>query len=349
MPELPEVETIVRDLKKTILGKKIENVWTDWKKMIKKPANLENFKKEIKNKKIEKVWRRGKNILFDLSGGKVLLIHQKLTGHLLIGNWKLETGKWIPLAKGPLEEQVNQFIHLMFWLDNGKMLALSDLRKFAKVELLSQEELKKELSFLGLEPLEKTFTFEKFKEVLPTRALAKREDERSSSTTRALAKREDERSSSTTRALAKREDERSSSTTRALAKREDERSSSTKKGKIKQILMNQEVIAGIGNIYSDEILWKAKVHPLQDISKLTNKELQKIYQAIKKVLTKAIKLGGTSISDYRRITGERGYFQKERKVYQRENEKCLRCGVIIKRIKLSGRSAYFCPICQRKI
>jgi formamidopyrimidine-DNA glycosylase len=301
MPELPEVETIVRDLKKTILGKKIENVWTDSKNIIQKPTNFEKFKKELKNKKIEKIWRRGKNILFDLSGGKVLLIHQKLTGHLLVGKWKLINQKWIPLIKGPLEEPVNQFIHLMFWLNNGKMLALSDLRKFAKVKLLSQEELKKELSVLGIEPLEKIFTFEKFKKALPTRA---------------------------------------------LAKRQDERSSSPKKGKIKQILMNQKIIAGIGNIYSDEILWKAKVHPLQDISKLTDKELQKIYQAIKEVLTKAIKLGGTNISDYRRITGECGYFQKERKVYQRENEKCFRCGSIIKRIKLSNRSAYFCPICQ---
>jgi formamidopyrimidine-DNA glycosylase len=292
MPELPEVETIIRDLKKTILNRKIEDVWTDWKKMIKKPVNFEEFKKEIRDKKIEKIWRRGKNILFDLSDNKTLLIHQKLTGHLLVGNWKLEDTrpeKWTSLIKGPLEEPVNQFIHLMFWLDNGKMLALSDLRKFAKVNFLSKEKLKKELNSLGPEPLKKSFTFEKFKKRLP------------------------------------------------------------QKGKIKQILMNQEIIAGIGNIYSDEILWKAKIHPLENVSKLTNKELKKIYQAMKEILARAIKLGGTSISDYRRITGQRGYFDQERKVYQLEGKKCFRCRAIIKRIKSTGRSAHFCPNCQRLI
>ncbi len=287
MPELPEVETIVRDLKKTILGQKFRDVWTDFPKNIKKPKNFEQFKKEIKNKKIEQIWRRGKNILFGLSDGKTLLIHQKLTGHFLIGNWKLKHGRWIAKEKGPLQEPVNRFIHLMFWLDDGKMLALSDLRKFAKVELLERDELEKELSSLGPEPLEKDFTFEKFKKILP------------------------------------------------------------KKGKIKQILMDQNVIAGIGNIYSDEILWQAKVNPFKEIKRLSNEEIKKIYQAIKDILPKAIELGGESISDFRRISGERGYFDKERKVYRREGEKCQRCGTLIKRVKLGARSAHYCLKCQK--
>jgi len=87
MPELPEVETIVRDLKKYILGRKIEDVWSDFKKMVKKPGDFEVFKKEIIGRKIEGIKKRGKNILFKLSGGKTLLIHQKLTGHLLLGKW----------------------------------------------------------------------------------------------------------------------------------------------------------------------------------------------------------------------------------------------------------------------
>ena len=287
MPELPEVETTVRDLNKKVLGRTFVDVWTDFKKMIKKLKDFAEFKKKIKGKKIQKVWRRGKNIIFDLSGGLNLLIHQKLTGHLLLGKWELEKGKWQAKVPGPLvEDPMNRFLHLMFWLDNGQQLALSDLRKFAKVELLGQEELKKELSSLGPEPLEKPFTFEKLKEVLP------------------------------------------------------------KKGKIKQVLMDQTVIAGIGNIYSDEILWKAKIHPFKEVSKLSEEELKKIYQATKGILEKAIKVGGESISDFRRISGGKGDFDPLRKVYQREGEKCSRCGTIIKRMKLASRSAHFCPNCQ---
>jgi len=289
MPELPEVETIVRDLNKYILGRKIEDVWSDFKNIIKKPKDFEIFKKVLNRRKIEKIKRKGKNILFELSGGKTLLIHQKLTGHLLLGKWKMEDGNWEPLSKGPLEEPVNRFIHLMFWLDSKLMLALSDLRKFAKVELWDTKELEnsEELKSLGPEPLEKSFTFKRFKEVLP------------------------------------------------------------EKGKIKQVLMDQTVIAGIGNIYSDEILWTAKIHPFKDVSKLSDGDLKKIYQAMRQILSVAIKLGGESISDFRRISGEKGYFDKERKVYRREGEKCSRCGTIIKRLKKGGRSAHFCPNCQK--
>ena len=287
MPELPEVETTVRDLKRKVLERTIFDVWTDFEKMIKKPS-FEQFKKEIKGKKIERVWRRGKNILFDLSGEKTLLIHQKLSGHLLYGKWQMVNGKWKPEKKGPLEEKINSYIHLMFTFDDGQMLALSDLRKFAKVELLNKEELKKEISILGAEPLEKSFTLKKFKEVLGKR-----------------------------------------------------------KGKIKQVLMDQSVIAGIGNIYSSEILWEAKVNPFKEVEKLTNKELERIYEAMKKVLKRAIELKGESISDFRRISGEKGFFDRERKVYRREGKKCPRCGSKILKKEIGGRSAYFCSNCQK--
>jgi len=288
MPELPEVETIIRDLNKKVLRRTFIDVWTDFPKTVRKPEDFEQFKKEIIGKKIQKICRRGKNIIFNLSENCSLLIHQKLTGHLLLGKWEFREGKWIPSA-GPLAEKINTYIHLLFTLDNGQMLALSDLRKFAKVELWDNEGLKKELSSFGPEPLENDFTFEKFQECL----------------------------------------------------------SKKRKGKIKQVLMDQTVIVGIGNIYSDEILWQAKICPFKDVSKLTDEELKEIYQAMKEILAKAIKLGGESISDFRRISGERGYFDKERKVYRREDEKCSRCGTIIKRVKLVGRSAHFCPTCQK--
>jgi len=287
MPELPEVETVVRDLKKVVLRKTFLNVWTDFPGIVKKP-DFNKFKKDIIGKKIKRVWRRGKNIIFDLSGEKYLLIHQKLTGHLLIGRWQWQAGKWVPLIRGPLEDNVNQFIHLMFWLSSGIMLGLSDLRKFAKVELLDKKTLEKELEKIGPEPLDKEFTFDKFLEVLKK-----------------------------------------------------------KRGKIKQILMNQEIIAGIGNIYSDEILWRAKIHPFREVSTLNQTELKRIFITIKALLPKAVELGGESISDFRRPSGEKGYFDLERKVYQREKQECQRCREQIKRLKLAGRSTYYCPNCQR--
>jgi len=290
MPELPEVETTISGLKIKVLNRTFIDVWSDWKKIVKKPKNFKQFEKQIKNKKIKKIWRRAKNIIFDLSDGYSLLVHQKMTGHLLVGNWKLETGKWEAIKEGPLKDPYNRFLHLIFFFDNGKMMALSDARKFAKVELQKTDELlnSKEFKNLGPEPLEKSFTFDKFKEIL-----------------------------------------------------------SNKKGKIKQVLMNPEIIAGIGNIYSSEILWQTKIHPEKSIAKLNEKELKSIYNSIKKVLTLAVKLGGESFSDYRKPDGSKGDFDTERKVYRREGQKCSRCGTKIKRIKFGGRSAFFCPNCQR--
>lgn len=288
MPELPEVETIVKDLRKRVLRRALLNVWTDAPKIIKRPSNFDEFKKQIKDKKILRVWRRAKNIIIDLSGGYSLLIHQKMTGHLLYGKWKIADGKWKPINKGPLNDPMNRFLRLIFWLDNKYMLALCDLRKFAKVELWKKKDLLQELKKIGPEPLEKSFTFKRFKSIF-----------------------------------------------------------SNKKGKIKQVLMKPEVIAGIGNIYSDEILWRAKVYPLIEASKLNENELKLIFENIKKVLLKAIKLGGESFSDFRKLDGTKGSFDAERAVYQREGEKCKRCYTIIKRIKIGGRSSCFCPKCQR--
>lgn len=293
MPELPEVETTVSDLKKTqpsIIGAGFVSVWTDFPQIIKIPKNFGQFKKEIKGKKIKNIWRRGKNIIFDLNKNHSLLIHQKLTGHLLFNRWDFKNGFWKPKTKGPLEDKINSYIHLLFTLDNGWMLALSDLRKFAKVELWKSDQLLKSKEFenLGPEPLEKDFTFEKFKEILRKA-----------------------------------------------------------RGKIKQVLMDQTVIAGIGNIYSDEILWQAKIHPLRDAPSLDEVQLKEIYQAMKKILVQAIEVGGESFSDFRRISGKKGGFDSLRKVYQREGERCWRCKTIIKRLKIAGRSAHFCPNCQK--
>jgi formamidopyrimidine-DNA glycosylase len=299
MPELPEVQTTVDGLKPKVLKRAFVDVWSDWKKLVKKPKDFDQFKKELKGKKIKKIWRRAKNIIFDLSDGRSLLVHQKMTGHLLVGKWEQKNGKWIPEKEGPLNDPYNRFLHLIFFLNNPpsrkasegqsiKMIVLSDARKFAKVELWKTEELLKDFEKLGPEPLEKSFTFRKFEEILKN-----------------------------------------------------------KKGKVKQIIMNPEVIAGIGNIYASEALWQAKIHPEKNVAKLSEKELKLLYQAIKKVLTLGVKLGGESFSDYRKPDGTKGDFDTERKAYKREGQKCSRCQTKIKRIKFAGRSAFFCPYCQK--
>ena len=289
MPELPEVQTIVSDLNKKIIGRKIIGVWFDAPKLIKKPKPTE-FEKKIKGLKIIEIKRRGKNILIYLTGDKLLLVHQKLTGHLLYGKWQIANGKAVSLLKGLLQEKVNDYIHLIFYLDNGWQLALSDLRKFAKVLFGSKEEVEKlpDLTELGSEPLDKNFTVDKFMSLM-----------------------------------------------------------NLKKGKIKQVLMNQEIIAGIGNIYSDEILWTAKINPFKSANQLKIKELKAIYSVMKIILKKAVKLRGTSISDYRDTVGKAGGYAEIKKVYQREGEPCQRCKMPIKRVKIGGRSAHYCSKCQK--
>ncbi|MBI1866298.1 MAG: hypothetical protein HYS02_00850 [Candidatus Staskawiczbacteria bacterium] len=314
----------MRVLKRTFI-----NVWSDWEKTIKKPKDFKVFKKLIKGKKIIKIWRRAKNIIFNLSEGYSLLIHQKMTGHLMVGEWKLKKpfgvghsaelsrspqGKWQPIKKGPLEEKINTFLHVIFFLDNppshkasngqgAKMLALSDVRKFAKIELWKTEELLNSEDFnkLGPEPLDKSFTFKKFKETLQCKKSL------------------------------------------PPAYRQ---AGAGRQGKVKQVLMNPEVIAGIGNIYSNEALWWSKINPQKNVSELKLKELKLLYDSIKKVLLAGIRLRGESFSDYRDVDGKKGHFDEERKVYKREKEKCSRCGTVIKRLKFGGRSAFFCPNCQ---
>jgi formamidopyrimidine-DNA glycosylase len=296
MPELPEVETTVKGLKKTVLGRKIEDVWSDTPKMARvfkkgeMKSDFSGFRKEVKGKKILEIGRRGKNILFFLSEGKILLVHLKMTGHFLFGKWRMEKGRQKPLSKGPLtEDPMNRFIRVVLYLGKGKQLALCDLRKFAKMELWDEKGLKnsKAFSSLGPEPLSAGFSFKRFKDALKN-----------------------------------------------------------KKGRIKQVLMDQTVIAGIGNIYSDEALFAAKIHPLKKTFDLKEKELERIYLAVRKVLKQGIDKKGESFSDFRTVSGEKGGFDSFRRVYRREGEPCFECKKPIKRIKIGGRSSCFCPRCQ---
>ncbi|MBU0998958.1 DNA-formamidopyrimidine glycosylase [Patescibacteria group bacterium] len=286
MPELPEVETTVRGLQKTIRGLVIKNVWTDLntkdkrqKESVANPKFFKTFKKEILGKKILFIERRAKNILINITSNKTILIHMKMTGHLLYEDYK--------------KDPINRFIHFTITFNNKKKLYFSDARKFGKITLLDTKTIEesKHLNNIGPEPLDKKFTLKVLRERLNKKP----------------------------------------------------------NGKIKSVLIDQSIIAGIGNIYSDEILWQASTHPECKVSKLKDGEIKLIFKAIKKILTKGIKFGGDSMSDYRNIYGLPGKFQLHHMAYRRTREKCRRknCrGTIIRKI-INGRSAHFCSVHQK--
>lgn len=286
MPELPEVQTIADYLKNKITGLRITDVWADRGKPFRQAGGLKKFTQEVKNKKIVDVRRRAKFVIIDLQGPKSIFIHQKISGHLLYGCWKPEAGNWKAEIAGPLrDDRQNKYLRIIFFLNNGWQLALSDLRRFGKVMLVGDKETEdlKELKKLGPEPLE--INFSQFKNLF-----------------------------------------------------------ATKKGRLKPVLMDPYFIAGIGNIYSDEILWDAGYHPLKRVEKLKENDLKKIFGSIGKILRKAIKYQGDSVDDYRLPSGEKGRYQKIQRAYQQTGKKCKKKdGGIIQRLRVAGRSAHFCP------
>jgi formamidopyrimidine-DNA glycosylase len=302
MPELPEVETTVRGLKREIIGKKILDVWSDYhkktahghKENLKNKKYFEVFKDRILGKSIIDVERRGKNILIRLSGNLTILTHMKMTGHFLVGNFSYskKTDSWEASEESNLKDPFNRFLHFVMSLTGGKKLALSDVRKFAKIIVFETDKTDEHLDIrsLGPDPLAQNMTFAKFKKRLIG-----------------------------------------------------------KSGPIKSILMDQRVFAGIGNIYSDEMLWSAGIHPEENLTKIDDKKLRLMYLSMKKILKQSIILGGDSTSDYRNIKGEKGGFQKRHKVYRCKGEICLKkgCGGTIQRIVVRGRSAHFCPVHQK--
>lgn len=287
MPELPEVQTTASGLNRVVRGLMISDVWTEYdspyfygSNTIKDPRYFKYFKDKIRGAKIIEVGRRAKNILISLSNDFTILIHMKMTGHVMYGDYN---------KKDPF----NRFIRLIFYLSNGKTMELCDSRKFAKVTLIPTQKMHEtiHLKDLGPEPLEKNFTLKIFKNQLSNR----------------------------------------------------------RDGKIKTVLMDQSVIAGIGNIYADESLWRSGIHPETKVRDIPNIKLISLYKAIKQTLAKGIDFGGDSMSDYRNIHGERGKFQEQHKAYRKTGTKCSkpRCRGKILRIKVGGRSSHFCSIHQQ--
>lgn len=289
MPELPEVETTVRGLRAKLVGLRFRDVWADREKPVRQAGGLAKFNKVIKGKKILKVWRRAKFIVIDIEGPKSIFIHQKISGHLMYGKWKLRDGIWKSIENSPLKtDPKNQHIRIMFGLSNGYQMALSDLRRFGKVMLVDDSTVEnlKEIGALGPEPLD--VSYPDFK------------------------------------------------------KRFEK-----KKGRIKTVLMDPAFVVGIGNIYADEILWQVGLHPLSRVENLKDTDIKKIYQAMRSILEKSIKLKGSSMDDYRTPSGEKGSYQNIHKAYHRTKQKCLkRDGGVIDRIVVGGRSSHFCPAHQ---
>lgn len=303
MPELPEVTTTVNGLQKVLPNMVISDVWTDlakknqkikqFKETIKDEKFFIDFKKKVVGQKIIMIRRRAKNILIDISSGYTILVHLKMTGHLLFGDYKQDdkTGKWKPEKSKALADPFNRFIHVVFSLEKQKgqkkFLVLCDSRKFGKITIFPTKESDITFKNIGPEPTESSFTLEVFKKRLNLKP----------------------------------------------------------RGKIKTVLMDQNIIAGIGNIYSDEILWQARVNPKSICSKIPDGKIKLIHKSMLQILLKSISLGGDSMSDYRNIKGEKGNFQNYHKVYRKNGQKCSKpkCCGIIKREVIAGRSSHFCP------
>jgi formamidopyrimidine-DNA glycosylase len=299
MPELPEVQTTVNGLAEHIVGLRIIDAWSDYNsayfvgsKTIKDLAYFITFKRVVVGGTVTSVERRAKNILIHLDNGHTILVHMKMTGHLLYGTYRYDASlpkdPWQAIEPEHLKDPFNRHVHFVLSFHNGKFLALSDVRKFAKVTasesvILHESE---HLKTIGPEPLEEKFTFDEFDKRLDIRPT----------------------------------------------------------GKIKQVLMDQTIVAGIGNIYADESLWRADIHPLTRVQNVSPTLRKQLYNAILETLSRGIDFGGDSTSDYRNIHGEKGKFHEQHYAYRKTGTLCSKkgCKGTITRIVLGGRGTHFC-------
>lgn len=321
MPELPEVHTTATMLDSMIRGLRIVDVWSDYdsphyhgKPQIKDPAYFRWFKKKVRGTTFVGSSRRAKNVLLHLDNGFTILVHMKMTGHLLYGEYVKQKPKvsgtvpakndgkpnletfasetWRPAHEDTLADPWNRWIHVVFTLDNGKHLVLSDLRKFAKVTLIETARLDEsdDLKNLGPEPLD-DLDVETFRSRMMVRS----------------------------------------------------------GGNIKTVLMDQTVIVGVGNIYSDEALWLSKIHPETKVGDVPTSAWKTVLKYVRDVLREGLKFGGSSESDYRAPDGTRGLYQTKYRAYRRTGKACRRtsCAGTITRTVVGGRSAHFCSVCQR--
>ncbi|HYL64198.1 MAG TPA: bifunctional DNA-formamidopyrimidine glycosylase/DNA-(apurinic or apyrimidinic site) lyase [Candidatus Methylomirabilis sp.] len=287
MPELPEVETLARGLRQSILGRRILSVTLGKTDFIDDPLALEQH---LPGRQIAAVERYGKFMLLRLSplagagssgfapiektnddeAPSSLLVHLGMTGHL---------------APHPAAQPCEKHTHACFLLDDGRELRYTDARRFGRMAYLAGEALKKELHRFGADPLE--VSAEEFVVRLQAR-----------------------------------------------------------RARVKALLLDQGVLRGVGNIYADESLWRAKIHPARLGTQLRRKQAEALHRALRAILEKAIVMRGSSISDFLDAEGEPGEYQRRHRAYGREGKPCYRCGTPIRRAIVAGRSSYFCPRCQ---
>ena len=280
MPELPEVETIARELRPLVQGATITDVWFDWPRAIRHP-DPDRFAADLPGRRILDVGRRAKWVLVELTEDGVLAIQVKMTGQLFVVS---------------SDEPRDRHVHVAFALDDGRELRFRDIRKFGRVGLyrraetgllLGADEATELFAEHGPEPLADAFTLARFRERLRSR-----------------------------------------------------------RGRLKPLLLDQSFVAGVGNIYADEALWLARLHPLRRASALRPDEESRLYRALREVLAEAVRRRGSSIDDYRAPEGE-GEMQGYLKVYGRAGLPCPRCARPIRRITLGARGTHFCSWCQR--
>jgi formamidopyrimidine-DNA glycosylase len=273
MPELPEVETVVRGLRGAAVGRRIVSVRLGKTDFMDDAGAIEEG---LPGRRIEAVERCGKFIVVRLSAESgasagALLVHLGMTGHL---------------AAWAAEQPERKHTHAWFALDDGREIRYTDARRFGRMAMMTEDALARELGPLGAEPLE-------------------------------------------------------------VSEEEFFLRIGSRRARIKAVLLDQHVLRGVGNIYADESLWRARIHPERMGARLSAKEAAALRRALREILLRAIELRGSSISDYVDGEGEPGEYQRRHKAYGREGKACARCGAVIRRIVVAGRSSFFCPRCQR--
>ncbi|MDQ7024714.1 MAG: bifunctional DNA-formamidopyrimidine glycosylase/DNA-(apurinic or apyrimidinic site) lyase [Anaerolineae bacterium] len=272
MPELPEVETVVRGLRQPLIGHTIESMWYDWENSIALP-HANEFEGRVVGQTVIGIRRRAKYIVIELDKD-LLLVHLRMTGRLYV-------------AEENAVQRVDKWVHVKFGLDGAKELRFSDSRKFGKVYLT--DNIDDVTGGIGPEPLEDTFTVAVFKERLTGRRKV-----------------------------------------------------------IKSLLLDQHFIAGVGNIYADEALHRAAIHPQRSADSLSDEEIVRLYTTVRAVLAAGIQHEGASINWYRKPDGTQGESQKHFYVYGRDGQDCLTCGQArIEKSRIAQRGTHFCPNCQK--
>jgi formamidopyrimidine-DNA glycosylase len=273
MPELPEAQTIVGDLRRHVMGRLLAGADVAHPDVLVGPLDPRGLDAAVRGNRIEAVERRGKNVVLRLSTGARLLINLGMTGRLVSSG--------APAAAGL------GHVAVAFRFQDGGALLFDDARRFGRVALLSPEAWRRRTAELGLEPLDEGFTVDAL---------------------------------------------------RALVR--------ATRSPVRNLLLDQRRIAGIGNIYANEALYRACIRPRRRARTLTRRETALLRDAIVAVLRDAIRARGTTLRDYRDGNGEAGGFEPLLEVYGREGEPCPRCGTPIRRVVLTNRSAFYCPSCQ---